>query len=108
MLSTFAGEAGASIIDVAKEARKRFLGPMHPSFNLVKIVRHMLRRTLPANCHRQASGRLGISLTRVTDGENVLVSHFNNKEELVQVCVCLCAKSIWLQRTHWLGSMTWQ
>uniref|UniRef100_UPI0037E7B2EE patatin-like phospholipase domain-containing protein 2 n=1 Tax=Semicossyphus pulcher TaxID=241346 RepID=UPI0037E7B2EE len=82
------GEAGASIIDVAKEARKRFLGPMHPSFNLVKIVRHMLRRTLPADCHNQASGRLGISLTRVTDGENVLVSHFDNKEELVQACVC--------------------
>ncbi|XP_041794798.1 patatin-like phospholipase domain-containing protein 2 [Chelmon rostratus] len=82
------GEAGASIIDVAKEARKRFLGPMHPSFNLVKIVRHMLRRTLPADCHHQANGRLGISLTRVADGENVLVSHFNNKEELVQACVC--------------------
>lgn len=81
------GEAGASIIDVAKEARKRFLGPMHPSFNLVKIVRHMLRRTLPADCHHQANGRLGISLTRVTDGENVLVSHFNDKEELVQVCI---------------------
>lgn len=60
---------------------------MHPSFNLVKIVRHMLRRTLPADCHHQANGRLGISLTRVADGENVLVSHFNNKEELVQVCI---------------------
>uniref|UniRef100_A0A3Q3MW08 triacylglycerol lipase n=1 Tax=Labrus bergylta TaxID=56723 RepID=A0A3Q3MW08_9LABR len=82
------GEAGASIIDVAKEARKRFLGPMHPSFNLVKIVRHVLQRTLPADCHNQASGRLGISLTRVADGENVVVSHFNNKEELVQACVC--------------------
>ncbi|XP_041651467.1 patatin-like phospholipase domain-containing protein 2 [Cheilinus undulatus] len=82
------GEAGASIIDVAKDARKRFLGPMHPSFNLVKIVRHMLRRFLPADCHNQASGRLGISLTRVTDGENVVVSHFSNKEELVQACVC--------------------
>ncbi|XP_017261050.1 patatin-like phospholipase domain-containing protein 2 [Kryptolebias marmoratus] len=82
------GEVGASIIEVAKEARKRFLGPMHPSFNLVKIVRHMLRRTLPADSHHRASGRLGISLTRVADGENVLVSHFNNKEELVQACVC--------------------
>ncbi|XP_074534538.1 patatin-like phospholipase domain-containing protein 2 [Halichoeres trimaculatus] len=82
------GEAGASIIDVAKEARKRFLGPMHPSFNLVKIVRHIMQRTLPADCHHQASGRLGISLTRVADGENVLVSHFSNKEELVQACVC--------------------
>ncbi|KAM4734922.1 patatin-like phospholipase domain-containing protein 2 [Anableps anableps] len=82
------GDAGASIIEVAKEARKRFLGPMHPSFNLVKIVRHVLSRTLPTDSHHQANGRLGISLTRVTDRENVLVSHFNNKEELVQACVC--------------------
>ncbi|XP_062246252.1 patatin-like phospholipase domain-containing protein 2 [Platichthys flesus] len=82
------GEAGASIIDVAKEARKRFLGPMHPSFNLVKIMRLMLRRTLPDDCHHLANGRLGISLTRVADGENVLVSHYNNKEEVIQACVC--------------------
>uniref|UniRef100_A0A665UBE8 triacylglycerol lipase n=1 Tax=Echeneis naucrates TaxID=173247 RepID=A0A665UBE8_ECHNA len=82
------GETGACIIDVAKEARKRFLGPMHPSFNLVKIVRYMLHRTLPADSHHRANGRLGISLTRVTDGENVLVSNFNSKQELVQACVC--------------------
>lgn len=79
------GEAGANIIDVAKEARKRFLGPMHPAFNLVKIIRNMLHRTLPPDSHTRASGRLGISLTRVTDGENVLFSHFNSNEELVQV-----------------------
>lgn len=82
------GETGAGIIGVAKEARKRFLGPMHPSFNLVKIMRHMLHRTLPADGHLWATGRLGISLTRVTDGENVLVTHFNTKEELVQAIVC--------------------
>ncbi|KAM9376317.1 patatin-like phospholipase domain-containing protein 2 [Pholidichthys leucotaenia] len=82
------GEVGASIIEVAKEARKRFLGPMHPSFNLVKIMRHMLLRILPEDCHKRANGRLGISLTRVSDAENVLVSHFNNKEELMQACIC--------------------
>uniref|UniRef100_A0A3P9ANU8 triacylglycerol lipase n=1 Tax=Esox lucius TaxID=8010 RepID=A0A3P9ANU8_ESOLU len=82
------GEAGASMITVAKEARKRFLGPMHPSFNLVKILRAMLFKNLPPDSHRRASGRLGISLTRVADGENVLVSHFSSKEELVQACVC--------------------
>ncbi|KAM9854098.1 patatin-like phospholipase domain-containing protein 2 [Aulostomus maculatus] len=82
------GEAGASIIDVAKQARKRLLGPMHPSFNLVKTMRFMLQRTLPDDCHLQASGRLGISLTKATDGENVLVSDFNSKEEIVQACVC--------------------
>ncbi|CAL8325485.1 patatin-like phospholipase domain-containing protein 2 [Gadus morhua] len=82
------GETGAGIIGVAKEARKRFLGPMHPSFNLVKIMRHMLHRTLPPDAHHRATGRLGISLTRVADGENVLVSVFNSTDEVVQACVC--------------------
>ncbi|XP_073689086.1 patatin-like phospholipase domain-containing protein 2 [Garra rufa] len=82
------GEAGAGIIDVAKEARKRFLGPMHPSFNLVKIMRSVMHRVLPPDGHIRATGRLGISLTRVSDGENVLVTHFSSNEELVQACVC--------------------
>ncbi|KAL8170022.1 UNVERIFIED_CONTAM: Patatin-like phospholipase domain-containing protein 2 [Gekko kuhli] len=82
------GEAGANIIHVSKEARKRFLGPLHPSFNLVKIIRTCLYKTLPDNGHELASGRLGISLTRVSDGENVILSEFNSKEELIQACVC--------------------
>ncbi|XP_060694750.1 patatin-like phospholipase domain-containing protein 2 [Hemiscyllium ocellatum] len=82
------GECGANIIDVSKEARKRFLGPLHPSFNLIKIIRSRLYKGLPDNAHELATGRLGISLTRVSDGENVLVTVFNNKEELVQACIC--------------------
>lgn len=79
------GEAGANIIEVSKEARKRFLGPLHPSFNMVKTIRSCLLKSLPADCHGCASGRLGISLTRVSDGENVIITHFNSKEELIQV-----------------------
>ncbi|XP_048463244.1 patatin-like phospholipase domain-containing protein 2 [Rhincodon typus] len=82
------GECGANVIDVSKEARKRFLGPLHPSFNLTKIIRSRLYKGLPDNAHELATGRLGISLTRVSDGENVLVTVFNNKEELVQACIC--------------------
>uniref|UniRef100_A0A8D0C6M3 triacylglycerol lipase n=1 Tax=Salvator merianae TaxID=96440 RepID=A0A8D0C6M3_SALMN len=82
------GEAGANIIHVSKEARKKFLGPLHPSFNLVKIIRNCLYKTLPENGHELATGRLGISLTRVSDGENVILSEFNSKEELIQACVC--------------------
>ncbi|KAF5919840.1 hypothetical protein HPG69_010774 [Diceros bicornis minor] len=82
------GEAGANIIEVSKEARKRFLGPLHPSFNLVKIIRGCLLRILPAESHERANGRLGISLTRVSDGENVIISHFNSRDELVQANVC--------------------
>lgn len=84
-LSIVAGEAGASIIRVSKEARKRFLGPLHPSFNLVKIIRICLSKTVPENGHEVAAGRLGISLTRVSDGENVILSDFHSKEELIQV-----------------------
>uniref|UniRef100_A0A8C7AQH2 Patatin like phospholipase domain containing 2 n=1 Tax=Neovison vison TaxID=452646 RepID=A0A8C7AQH2_NEOVI len=82
------GEAGANIIEVSKEARKRFLGPLHPSFNLVKTIRGCLVKTLPADSHERASGRLGISLTRVSDGENVIISQFSSKDELIQANVC--------------------
>ncbi|EHH55952.1 Patatin-like phospholipase domain-containing protein 2, partial [Macaca fascicularis] len=87
-LGLLQGEAGAKFIEVSKEARKRFLGPLHPSFNLVKIIRSFLLKVLPADSHEHASGRLGISLTRVSDGENVIISHFNSKDELIQANVC--------------------
>ncbi|KAM4037925.1 patatin-like phospholipase domain-containing protein 2 [Anomaloglossus baeobatrachus] len=75
-------------MEVAKEARKRNLGPLHPSFNLVKILKSGLYRNFPENAHELASGKLCISLTRVSDGENVLVSDFSSKEELIQALVC--------------------
>ncbi|XP_066525831.1 patatin-like phospholipase domain containing 3 isoform X2 [Hoplias malabaricus] len=72
------------VIEVAKEARKRNLGPLHPTFNLVKVLRSGLQRDLPEDAHTRASGKLCVSLTRVSDGENVLVSDFNSKDELIQ------------------------
>ncbi|XP_008399785.1 patatin-like phospholipase domain containing 3 [Poecilia reticulata] len=78
------------VIEVAKEARKRNLGPLHPTFNLVKVLRSGLNRDLPSDAHVLASGRLCVSLTRVSDGENVLVSEFSSKEELIQALVCSC------------------
>uniref|UniRef100_A0A671VGF8 triacylglycerol lipase n=1 Tax=Sparus aurata TaxID=8175 RepID=A0A671VGF8_SPAAU len=78
------------VIEVAKEARKRNLGPLHPSFNLVKVIKSGLNRELASDAHVLASGRLCVSLTRVSDGENVLVSEFSSKEELIQALVCSC------------------
>uniref|UniRef100_A0A8C6UCC4 triacylglycerol lipase n=1 Tax=Neogobius melanostomus TaxID=47308 RepID=A0A8C6UCC4_9GOBI len=73
------------VIEVAKEARRRNLGPLHPSFNLVKVLKSGLDRDLPSDAHVQASGRLCVSLTRVSDGENILVTQFNTKDELIQL-----------------------
>lgn len=75
------------MIEVAKEARKRNLGPLHPTFNLVKVIKSGLDRDLPSDAHILVSGRLCVSLTRVSDGKNVIVSEFNSKDELIQVRV---------------------
>ncbi|KAM9311491.1 patatin-like phospholipase domain-containing protein 2 [Gastrophryne carolinensis] len=81
-------ECCSDVMEVAKEARKRNLGPLHPSFNLVKILKNGLYRNLPENAHELASGKLFISLTRVSDGENILVSDFSSKDELIQALIC--------------------
>uniref|UniRef100_A0A8B9PPF5 triacylglycerol lipase n=1 Tax=Apteryx owenii TaxID=8824 RepID=A0A8B9PPF5_APTOW len=81
-------EACADVLALAKEARKRNLGPLHPSFNVIKIIRDGLMRNLPENTHQLSSGRLCISLTRVSDGKNALISNFNSKEEVVQALIC--------------------
>ncbi|XP_007421546.2 patatin-like phospholipase domain-containing protein 2, partial [Python bivittatus] len=81
-------QACADVMSLAKAARKRNLGPLHPSFNVMKIIRGGLCRNLPENCYQLLSEKLSISLTRVSDGENVLISDFNSKEEVVQALLC--------------------
>lgn len=40
---------------------------------------------LPEDAHVRVNGKLHISLTRVYDRQNVIVSQFNTREELIQV-----------------------
>lgn len=70
---------------MAKQARKHKLGPLHPSFNLLQFVKDSLLSSLPEDAHARASGKLCVSLTRVSNGRNVLVSEFNSREELIEV-----------------------
>ncbi|XP_026880328.2 patatin-like phospholipase domain-containing protein 2 [Electrophorus electricus] len=76
------------LTELATEARKGMLGSMHPSFNLLKLTRDLMDRELPDNTHLLASGRLCVSLTRISDGENVLVSDFASKNDLIQALIC--------------------
>lgn len=83
---------------MAQEARSHRLGPLHPSFNLLQMLKDSLLSSLPEDAHLRVSGRLGVSLTRVPDGKNVLVSDFRSRVELVEVrspkvqdsLACLC------------------
>ncbi|ETE73136.1 Patatin-like phospholipase domain-containing protein 2, partial [Ophiophagus hannah] len=88
MLIYLSAQACADVLGLAKEARKRNLGPLHPSFNMMKIIRDGLYKNLPENSYKLLSEKLSISVTRVSDGENVLISDFNSKEEVVQALLC--------------------
>ncbi|XP_051891071.1 omega-hydroxyceramide transacylase-like [Pristis pectinata] len=74
----------------AKQSRRWFLGPMNPLFNPLQIVRKGLVETLCENAYELACGRLVISMTRASDGQNVLVSDFSSNEELIQALLCSC------------------
>uniref|UniRef100_A0A803XNM6 Patatin like phospholipase domain containing 1 n=1 Tax=Meleagris gallopavo TaxID=9103 RepID=A0A803XNM6_MELGA len=72
------------------EARKTLLGPLSPKCSLLANLRAVLQRRLPEDSYQVASGRLHISLTRVVDGQNVMVSEFSSNEELIQALLCSC------------------
>ncbi|MED6288714.1 hypothetical protein CHARACLAT_029343 [Characodon lateralis] len=74
-----------SILNLAKGARKHTFGVFHPTFRMLHTVRDSLLEKLPEDAHILATGRLYVSLTRLPDGGNVLVSKFDTKEELIQV-----------------------
>ncbi|KAG7166784.1 Patatin-like phospholipase domain-containing protein 2-like 2, partial [Homarus americanus] len=67
----------SSVLKTATEARRRTLGPFSPTFNI-----------LPDDAHKIVSGKLFISVTRVSDGKNILLSQFDTREELVQAILC--------------------
>ncbi|KAH3883484.1 hypothetical protein DPMN_007441 [Dreissena polymorpha] len=82
------GDCTTFTLRLATKARSSTLGPLHPRFKIVKILREALREVLPDNAHEIASGKLHISLTRVSDWKNVVVSEYSSKEELIQALMC--------------------
>ncbi|XP_012268205.1 patatin-like phospholipase domain-containing protein 2 isoform X3 [Athalia rosae] len=78
------GEITSNVLRVAREARQGTLGPFSPSFNVQDILLEGLTKFLPEDAHLIVSGKLHISLTRVYDGKNVIVSQYNSKDDLLQ------------------------
>ncbi|XP_046748068.1 1-acylglycerol-3-phosphate O-acyltransferase Pnpla3 isoform X1 [Diprion similis] len=78
------GEITSNVLRLAREARQRTLGPFSPSFNVQDILLEGLTKFLPDDAHLIVSGKLHISLTRVYDGKNVIVSQYNSKDDLLQ------------------------
>lgn len=66
------------------EVKKSFLGPLSPSCKMVPMMRRFLYQVLPEDSYKAATGKLHVSLTRLTDGESVVVSEYTSKEELIE------------------------
>lgn len=79
------GEITSDLLRVVGEARAGSLGPFSPSFNIQNVLLEGMQRYLPPDVHKIVSGKLHISLTRVYDGKNVIVSEFPTREDLLQV-----------------------
>ncbi|VEN48460.1 unnamed protein product [Callosobruchus maculatus] len=80
----------SDVLRVCAEARKRSLGAFSPSFNINRLLLENLEKFLPDDAHIRCSGKLHVSLTRVHDGKNVVISDFDSREELIQ---CLLASA---------------
>ncbi|CAF3538558.1 unnamed protein product [Rotaria socialis] len=89
------GQMCSDALEIAIRARSRALGPLHPTFSIVDIIRNGLRRILPTNAHEICSGRLYISLTRWKDNKNVIVNQYHTREELIQVLICSSFVPYW-------------
>ncbi|XP_025061812.1 patatin-like phospholipase domain-containing protein 1 [Alligator sinensis] len=75
---------------VMEKNKKSLLGPFSSGSNFFKLLEKGLYKSLKENCHQLASGRLHIGLTRLPDGQKVVISDFCSKEEVIQAVLCSC------------------
>ncbi|CAH2092397.1 unnamed protein product [Euphydryas editha] len=84
------GQLTTDVLRVVGEARAGSLGPFSPSFSIQNVLLEGMQKFLPLDAHKIVSGKLHISLTRVYDGQNVIVSEFPTREDLLQALLASC------------------
>uniref|UniRef100_A0A8C0GHK1 PNPLA domain-containing protein n=1 Tax=Chelonoidis abingdonii TaxID=106734 RepID=A0A8C0GHK1_CHEAB len=75
--------------EAMEEARKASSLTLCPGYRMLRIIEKRMRQIMSENSHQLASGKLCISLTRLLDLQNVIISEYRSKEELIQVMVAL-------------------
>ncbi|XP_042871177.1 uncharacterized protein LOC122252655 isoform X2 [Penaeus japonicus] len=79
-----------NLLSTARMSRKYILGAFNPFFSLEDSLLKCTLRALPEDAHIRASGRVFLSLTRVSSLTNEIVSEFNSRDELIQALICCC------------------
>jgi hypothetical protein len=84
------GDLTKHVLEIAEEARKRPLGPMHPKFDVSKELKNRLDLILPEDIHIRATGKMHISMTRVSDKKSIIVSEFSTRQSYLDALFCSC------------------
>jgi len=71
------------LMEAGSICRKLIGGPINPNFNVCGRLEEALMRLLPEDIHIRANGRLFVSVTSVYSGENIIISNYSSKKELV-------------------------
>ncbi|XP_016353004.1 patatin-like phospholipase domain-containing protein 3 [Sinocyclocheilus anshuiensis] len=84
------GRVRDQLLEFARFTKQHPLGLLSPTVDIFRWLEVTLQRCLPDNAHTLASGRLHISMTRISDGKNVIVSEYNSSDELIKALLCSC------------------
>ncbi|XP_006266283.3 omega-hydroxyceramide transacylase-like [Alligator mississippiensis] len=76
--------------DTVKNMEGSILRYLYPNNGVILNIQKALEKCLPDNAHQLASRRLHIFLTQVSGLQNVVVSEFSSKEEIIQAVSCSC------------------
>lgn len=71
------------VLAVVCKASEKVLGPFHPQFSLNDALHEGLAKVLPDDIHLRATDRLHISVTRLADRKNLIISQFESREHLI-------------------------
>lgn len=84
-----------AIIDMTEDIRRRTLGVFDRSNQIVDVLPKLLDRVFPEDAHKRVSGRLFISMTRMKDMKNFMVSEFETRQDLIDALNCSCFIPVW-------------
>ncbi|XP_037086569.1 1-acylglycerol-3-phosphate O-acyltransferase Pnpla3-like, partial [Pollicipes pollicipes] len=85
---TSLSEIMSDLVNVARVIQAHMGGPFSPFVSVPAMLHAGLQKNLPDNAHVLCSGRLHVSVTRLEDGQNCILSHFESKEELISALMC--------------------
>nr|XP_045059155.2 patatin-like phospholipase domain-containing protein 4 isoform X1 [Desmodus rotundus]XP_045059156.2 patatin-like phospholipase domain-containing protein 4 isoform X1 [Desmodus rotundus]XP_045059157.2 patatin-like phospholipase domain-containing protein 4 isoform X1 [Desmodus rotundus] len=69
----------------AEEIRRQSFGAATPGYDFMARLRSGIESILPPDAHELAQHRLHVSITNTRTRENLLVSSFSSREDLIQV-----------------------